>query len=526
MDKYSSLLEKSKEENNKYLDIRNIPKVSNNSIGNIDMSKSEFSVSIFNDQNFINVEKSDLELLNSLMKSIADKLRPELKREYEIIDTRVSTNSSKIGDIEIVLSKHLSKSIVDFINSKNSEIKESVENENINYNSDMSPSDAKKTLKRISIDILNKIKKDKNYQITQYTANIYANIISKNLLQKWSKGYSRLIITLDNYQSFFTVEFKVPKLDQSFISRFIDGKETLNGFLHRSPTIKVKMSPRILHGMKNPDEPYHFFKALIEYYDHQIIKASRRLTAEMMKLPRNIKHLINTTNMYTIVSVPMSLLFIFKDVQMNKRDMFKINESDIKTINQFIRNITSRYASPEKEKKAIIADMHKVVKSFSESKVLQNQRMIQFTMEDAIKEYLYNEYDKYIKESEEIFINENIDNEHQSNQIKSMMESFGMKKLKKIPRDLIPYIQIETQAIKSYNDKHLIMGYCVSKLEIVDWYISLQNAGSRKYIVPHTKQYLASLKLELLKCYKAILNKKINDNPCMHPLPWTDKYDG
>lgn len=524
MDKYSSLLEKSKEESNKYLDIRNIQKPSSNSSGEMNMHKSAFSISLFNDQNCIKLEKGDISLVNSLLRDLVDRIKGELKEKYEIVQTTATTNPSKIGDISITLSPHLSKSIMDYINSKNKPMKESAEDPE--WNPDMSGKDAKRTLRTLSADIINKIKKDKHYKITQYTANIYANIISKNLLNQWSKGYSKFIITLDSYQSFFSVEFKVPKLDQGFIGRFVDGKESLDGFLHRSPIIKVKMSPRILHQMKNPDDAYQFFKSLIQYYDRGITKASRRLTVEMMRLPRNIKHLISNTNLYTMISVPMSLLFVFTDVQINQRNPFKLKDSDVRAVNQFVKNITSRYASPEKEKKAIIEDMHKLVKSFQESGMLQEHCFLHFTMEDAVKEYLNHEYDKYIEESENRFIEENMDEEPSPHSVQSMMESFGMKKLKKIPRDIIPYIQIETQAIKTYNDKHLIMGYCVSKLEIVDWYINLLEAGSKRYIVPHTKQYMIALKLELLKCYKSILNKKVNDNDYKHPVPWTDKYDG
>ena len=47
------------------------------------------------------------------------------------------------------------------------------------------------------------------------------------------------------------------------------------------------------------------------------------------------------------------------------------------------------------------------------------------------------------------------------------------KKLKKIPYDLVSYIQIETEAIKDFNDKQMISSYCLSKLEMVNWYLEL-----------------------------------------------------
>ena len=38
---------------------------------------------------------------------------------------------------------------------------------------------------------------------------------------------------------------------------------------------------------------------------------------------------------------------------------------------------------------------------------------------------------------------------------------FGPKKLPRIPSDLVSYIQIETEAIKDYNDKQMISSYCL-----------------------------------------------------------------
>ena len=83
------------------------------------------------------------------------------------------------------------------------------------------------------------------------------------------------------------------------------------------------------------------------------------------------------------------------------------------------------------------------------------------------------------------------------------------KKLKKIPIDLVPYIQIECEAIKDANDKMLISSYTLNKLETVNWYIELLEVGSKKYIVPHTKTHLENIKAELLACHKKIMETPI-----------------
>lgn len=91
------------------------------------------------------------------------------------------------------------------------------------------------------------------------------------------------------------------------------------------------------------------------------------------------------------------------------------------------------------------------------------------------------------------------------------------EKLKRIPTDLVAYIQIEADAIGDANDKMIISSYCLNKLEIVDWYIQLLEVGSEKYIVPHNKQYLETIRSQLMACHKKIMSVKIT-NPKDRPI--------
>jgi hypothetical protein len=83
------------------------------------------------------------------------------------------------------------------------------------------------------------------------------------------------------------------------------------------------------------------------------------------------------------------------------------------------------------------------------------------------------------------------------------------EKLKKIPTDLVTYIQIETEAIKDVNDKMIISSYCLHRLELVNWFIKLLEVGSEKYIVPHSKQQLETIRNQLIDCHKRIMGTKI-----------------
>lgn len=103
-----------------------------------------------------------------------------------------------------------------------------------------------------------------------------------------------------------------------------------------------------------------------------------------------------------------------------------------------------------------------------------------------------------------------------------------MKKLKRIPSDLVSYIQIETEAIRDSNDKMMISSYCLHKLDVVNWYIELLEAGSKKYIVPHSKAHLEMVRDQLMDCHKAIMAVKIknpNDRPIID-IKYPKGYEG
>ena len=91
------------------------------------------------------------------------------------------------------------------------------------------------------------------------------------------------------------------------------------------------------------------------------------------------------------------------------------------------------------------------------------------------------------------------------------------KKLKRIPSDLVSYIQIETESIRDASQKMMISSYCLSKLDIVNWYLYLLEVGSEKYIVPHSKQHLEMVRDQLMACHKAIMAVKIT-NPKDRPI--------
>ena len=91
------------------------------------------------------------------------------------------------------------------------------------------------------------------------------------------------------------------------------------------------------------------------------------------------------------------------------------------------------------------------------------------------------------------------------------------KKLKKIPYDLVSYIQIETETIEDADDKMMIASYCLGKLQLVEWYIQLIDTNNPNYIVPQTREQLVMIRDQLKECHKEIMKVKIK-RPGERPL--------
>lgn len=393
------------------------------------------------------------------------------------------------------------------------------------YNTNMTPAVAKKTLGTATASII------QNKKVNQYTADIYANIISKNLLSTWAKGYRKLSITLDPKLKGSVFEFKIPNMTLDFVSRFVDGREPINGFLHRMPEIKIRMSEGAFKTLQNRDDAFNFFRAAVKYYDTGIMRCSDKIAAEIMKLPAEMKRLIASSKLSGIVTLPLQMLFSFDDVDMSNTSIFNISKDDISAVTNFIRGIYSTYASPAKEKQKIISDLQNIVYHLKESCDLENNKASVSSITEAVSDWYSGKYQSQLDMHRMKFEYENVDIDAMNNaphELKRMYESTKMKKLKKIPRDLIAYITIETESIRDATDKMMIASYCLGKLEIVEWYIELLEVGSKKYIVPHSLPYLQSVRTQLLQCYANIMKVKIV-NPHERPLiniPYPKNYEG
>lgn len=364
--------------------------------------------------------------------------------------------------------------------------------------------------------------------ITQATANTYANIVTNDMLKMYTNGYTKFNLKIDNKLPMNVVKFDIGKMDKDFVSRFINGRESLNGFLHRKPEITLKINSRLFTTIKDKDDLYYFFSSALKFYESKVASYSDKIMKELMKFKIEMKQLISTTKLSAVVSLPIESLFSFDEVSMNNHDVFNIKKEDIDMLCKFIRNIPSNYSSPNERKDEIIDALKKFVESYDEIIGIYDESKY---VVEHVKDLYDGKYDDNIDSIHEAWIANNINNDWERKQtnseIKLLQEKFGVKKLKKIPKDTVAYITIEAECIRDANDKMMIASYCLSKIEIVEWYLELLEVGSKKYIVPHTKPELQTMHTQLLACYKKIMDTPIpkQDRPIID-IKYPAGYEG
>ena len=370
---------------------------------------------------------------------------------------------------------------------------------------------ALKNLMEIAKGIVEKSNEIKDAQMKEFS-----EIISNDLLQKWAPGFQKVKFELTNDKENM-VSYLIPTLDQTFISRFVEGTEQIKGFLHKDPSIKIRISKSIFEDAKSPEDIVKFLKRTVQYYDKGASTITNKLMYRATRIPPNMKKFIRENqSFYKIFATPMESVFNIKNVKLNDPSTLMISSDVIKSINTFFQSIAKRYINPLKDKDKILNDVKSLIglnkkdeKSFNESIENFVNGSYNESMELLHLEYARTQWDLEVLNDRDRY----------------WRESSGMKKLKKIPRSIIPYIQIEIESIKDDIDKNLIVGYIVSKLDLVDWYIELLDTGSNKYIVPHTRLYLVSFKKELLKLYKMAMNKVPSDRT-KNRIPYPEGYEG
>lgn len=105
---------------------------------------------------------------------------------------------------------------------------------------------------------------------------------------------------------------------------------------------------------------------------------------------------------------------------------------------------------------------------------------------------------------------------------------FGGKQLKRIDPNDIDYAEIKIEGIKNESDKMMIVSYINSKIDLVDYYISIMEDPklSKKYIIPHSLDNLYNLKKRLLTLRESALKFKIPARNKNLLIAWPTGYEG
>lgn len=101
-------------------------------------------------------------------------------------------------------------------------------------------------------------------------------------------------------------------------------------------------------------------------------------------------------------------------------------------------------------------------------------------------------------------------------------------KLERINPTDIDYVDMKISACKSVDDKMMLISYCRSKIDMIDYYISILNDPkiAKRYRVPHSLNELTSMKQRFLKSIEEIKKFKL---PIFAPgllVKWPSGYEG
>lgn len=112
----------------------------------------------------------------------------------------------------------------------------------------------------------------------------------------------------------------------------------------------------------------------------------------------------------------------------------------------------------------------------------------------------------------------------------NFVEFFGLKKkLKPLKTYELDYIAVEVDKIRTSSDKLLILSYAHSKLDIVNYYISIlsNEKYAKKYVVPHTMDFLTEYRNRIKKFVAKALATKVDDSNYVGiMINYPDGYEG
>lgn len=232
----------------------------------------------------------------------------------------------------------------------------------------------------------------------------------------------------------------------------------------------------------------------------------------------NIKEEIKADKFVKSMGYTNDLISVFKKYQAKKtlidesKDMKQMAAFTLDALNQFKKRETSLLESTLdlmiKESSSEFANV--ILKEIQHDFFFENTETS--VTKDKRLNYLYERAEKL----EEEFI---------------ATEFFGIgkKHLKRIDPTEIDYIAVKAKSIKNNSDKMMLVTYIHSKLDIVEYYLSLMNNPKwyRRYAFPYTLEELENLKKYMLKILDEVINAKLPDRLRGGLLvAWPEGYEG
>lgn len=340
-----------------------------------------------------------------------------------------------------------------------------------------------------------------------------------------------------------------------FVGRFVDGKETILDRLALDPVLRIKLNPKCIAKMERGKQLVRFFKSLFEYCNKSVDVFSNIMFAELLQSGYVFKELVKRTELIGLVTLPLTAILVFDEIDINAKHPISCRVEDpdyMATINsvRYIINqarllLDKHYTNmdyliklndpsvkskPDKDNipkeayvaKGLLDDLKKIVKH-ANAKVFSEHTKANDKLIDGLTAFTEGAYDTLAADIADRVISENVEETIYTEGTKKVK----VKKLKKIPADIIPYILIEAEAIRDANDKMMIASYAYAKMELIDFYLEVLETGSKRYIVPHNKPYLENLKRQLQAAIKKIMDTPVPTiNSPIIKIEYPNGYEG
>lgn len=426
-----------------------------------------------------------------LAKQVFNDLKARVQKDFKCELSFADYSRNKEIGFDFYTSKEKAKELWESYAKKTISIKESASTES----SSLLKSTLDEFFEQLS-SLSNEQKKNK--------LNIIANLFSKE------SNIGKKINIRINANGNGAVSFNHPKIGKDFIVRFFEGRETFNGLFNSQKDINIDISQDLLTTAKSPKDILNFFNEIARHVD-QIDSYEKIIFVGINKLDGLNKRILLHTGMIATLVFLFSMFTLFTGVDLSEKHCLGLDKKHMRSAIDFICKIIKVRGD-----KSLMTDIMKWFETDEVIKSLSNNISFK-AFKVALVDFYNGKYDDDIQRLDDMRVHECTEARRIGAKNNVYYEAFNVKKLKKLPRDIVTYITIETENITTNNDKMMIASYCVSKLEICEWYIALLNTNSKKFIVPHDKPYLDWMRTELLRCYKNIMNTKVV-NPARRPI--------